>query len=305
MRRLETSRAARRADLEEEAPSTQLSEEIPEGIPLPTLEVPYLHILEGCIRLLYGVPTDPLWASYPAADMGKLKMKISKAELEATKKKKKDKQAAAKGGASSASDKGGRRPSVNASSPAPYQSPFPLATLPLPRGQDVPAPRPQLKIRAKKNKLHQCWGGQGIQKKARPTSTPAIIALAKTTSLKQTALEATKRAEQLERKWSEADQKLIEKDRELEALRLDYAQVAGERDAPSDEEEDGQEDLEITSGEDEPDEGDAPPVNQPDVPGHNAEPNDSFEEAMRLPSNEESGPGQTSRAANADDEAQD
>ncbi|KAF3446412.1 hypothetical protein FNV43_RR11591 [Rhamnella rubrinervis] len=74
---------------------------------------------------------------------------------------------------------------------------------------------------------------------------------------------------------------------------------------PSDEEEDGQEDLEITSGEDEPDEGDAPPVNQPDVPGLNAEPNDSFEEAMRLPSNEESGPGQTSRAANADDEAQD
>ncbi|KAF3440268.1 hypothetical protein FNV43_RR18552 [Rhamnella rubrinervis] len=137
-------------------------------------------------------------------------------------------------------------------------------------------------------------------------------------ALKQTAVEATKRAEQLERKWSEADQKLIEKDKELEALRLDYAQVAGERDAlqakadqdrvtpdPSDEEEDGQEDLEITSGEDEPDEGDAPPMNQPDVPGLNAEPNDSFEEAMRLLSNEESGPGQTSRAANADDEAQD
>ncbi|KAF3457339.1 hypothetical protein FNV43_RR01996 [Rhamnella rubrinervis] len=123
-------------------------------------------------------------------------------------------------------------------------------------------------------------------------------------ALKQTAMEATKRAEQLERKWSEADQKLIEKDKELEALRLDYAQVDGERDAlqarvaqwpgakkhiykkaaidtilkntndmirafkagqtedwvtpdPSDEEEDGQEDMEITSGEDEPDEGDA------------------------------------------------
>ncbi|KAF3442324.1 hypothetical protein FNV43_RR16240 [Rhamnella rubrinervis] len=46
---------------------------------------------------------------------------------------------------------------------------------------------------------------------------------------------------------------------------------------PSDEEEGGQEDMEITSGEDEPDEGDAPLVNQPDVPGLNAEPNDSFE----------------------------
>ncbi|KAF3451247.1 hypothetical protein FNV43_RR07342 [Rhamnella rubrinervis] len=44
------------------------------------------------------------------ADMGKLKMKISKAELEATKKKKKDKQAAAKGGMSSQTDKGEERP---------------------------------------------------------------------------------------------------------------------------------------------------------------------------------------------------
>ncbi|KAF3450436.1 hypothetical protein FNV43_RR06517 [Rhamnella rubrinervis] len=43
-------------------------------------------------------------------------------------------------------------------------------------------------------------------------------------ALKQTAVEATKRAEQLERKWSEADQKLIEKDRELEALGLDSRQ---------------------------------------------------------------------------------
>ncbi|KAF3434875.1 hypothetical protein FNV43_RR21962 [Rhamnella rubrinervis] len=68
---------------------------------------------------------------------------------------------------------------------------------------------------------------------------------------------------------------------------------------PNDDEEDGgQEDMEITSGEDEPDEGDAPPVNQPELPGLNAEPNDSFEEAMRLPSNEESGPGQTSRLTN-------
>ncbi|KAF3455866.1 hypothetical protein FNV43_RR00508 [Rhamnella rubrinervis] len=81
----------------EEDPSTQQFEQIPEGIPLPVLEVPYLHVLEGYIRLLYGVSTDPLWASYPTVDIGKLKMKISNAELEATKKKKKDKQAASKG----------------------------------------------------------------------------------------------------------------------------------------------------------------------------------------------------------------
>ncbi|KAF3446504.1 hypothetical protein FNV43_RR11683 [Rhamnella rubrinervis] len=86
---------------EEEGPSTQQSEQIPKGIPIPILKVPYLHILKGCIRLLYGVPTNPLSASYPAADIGKLKMKISQAELEATKKKKKDKQAASKDGASS------------------------------------------------------------------------------------------------------------------------------------------------------------------------------------------------------------
>ncbi|KAF3457974.1 hypothetical protein FNV43_RR02636 [Rhamnella rubrinervis] len=124
-------------NLEEEDPSTQLSEEIPEGIPLPTLEVPYLHILEGCIRLLYGVPTDPLWASYPAADMGKLKMKISKAELEATKKKKKDKQAAAKGGASSASDKGQERPTLNV---VVEPSSLPIA---IPSGDSPPPKRPR------------------------------------------------------------------------------------------------------------------------------------------------------------------
>ncbi|KAF3450421.1 hypothetical protein FNV43_RR06502 [Rhamnella rubrinervis] len=90
-------------------------------------------------------------------------------------------------------------------------------------------------------------------------------------ALKQTAMEATKR---MALEGSEADQ--------------------------SGEEEDGQEDMEITSGEDEPDDGDAPPANQPETPRLDAEPNqatsnDSFEEAMRLPSNEESGPGQTSR----------
>ncbi|KAF3441543.1 hypothetical protein FNV43_RR15457 [Rhamnella rubrinervis] len=50
-------------------------------------------------------------------------------------------------------------------------------------------------------------------------------------ALKQSATEATKRAEQLEKKWSEANLKLIEKEKELEALKLDYAKVVGERDA--------------------------------------------------------------------------
>ncbi|KAF3438491.1 hypothetical protein FNV43_RR21253 [Rhamnella rubrinervis] len=119
-----TSEQQAEQNFEEEDPSTQQSKEIPEGIPLPILEVPYLHVLEGCIRLLYGVPTDPLWASYPAADLGKLKMKISKAELEATKKKKKDKQAATKGGASSQTTKAMNvQPLRSLSSLAPYQSP--------------------------------------------------------------------------------------------------------------------------------------------------------------------------------------
>ncbi|KAF3455790.1 hypothetical protein FNV43_RR00432 [Rhamnella rubrinervis] len=121
-------------------------------------------------------------------------------------------------------------------------------------------------------------------------------------ALKQTVAEAAKRAEQLERKWSEADQKLIEKDRELEAhfyfqggrqpvarwprakkhiykkAAIDAilkntndmirAFKAGQTEDwvtpdPNDEEEGGQEDMEITSGEDEPDDGDAPPMNQP------------------------------------------
>ncbi|KAF3443758.1 hypothetical protein FNV43_RR13448 [Rhamnella rubrinervis] len=157
-------------------------------------------------------------------------------------------------------------------------------------------------------------------------------------------------------KNGEAD-RVIEKDRELEALRLDYAQVVGERDAlqarvarwprakkhiykkaaidailkntndmirafkagqieywvtpdPSDEEEDDQEDMEITLGEDESNDGDAPLMNQPEAPILGAEPNqstfnNSFEEAMRFPSNEETGLSQTSHAADADARAQD
>ncbi|KAF3455789.1 hypothetical protein FNV43_RR00431 [Rhamnella rubrinervis] len=154
-----TSEQQAEQNFEEEDPSTQQSEEIPEGIPLPILEVPYLHILEDCIRLLYGMPTDPLWASYPAADMGKLKMKISKAELEATKKKKKDKQAAAKGGASSTTDKGQERPALNVIvEPSSLPIAIPSGDSPLSKRPRCSAPRPQLKIRAKKNRPRQCWG---------------------------------------------------------------------------------------------------------------------------------------------------
>ncbi|KAF3441161.1 hypothetical protein FNV43_RR15072 [Rhamnella rubrinervis] len=120
---------------EEEDLSTQQTKEIPEGIPLPILEVPYLHVLEGCIKLLYGMPTDPLWTSYPVTDMGKLKMKISKAELEATMKKKRDKQAAAKGGASSQTDKGEERPT---STVVVEPSSLPIA---IPSGDSPPSKR--------------------------------------------------------------------------------------------------------------------------------------------------------------------
>ncbi|KAF3438738.1 hypothetical protein FNV43_RR21502 [Rhamnella rubrinervis] len=70
-------------------------EPIPEGIPLPFIEVPYTHVLEGCIRLLYGEPTDPLWASYPIVDMGKMKVAAPTAEQLAEKeRKRKEKKAA-------------------------------------------------------------------------------------------------------------------------------------------------------------------------------------------------------------------
>ncbi|KAF3432428.1 hypothetical protein FNV43_RR27168 [Rhamnella rubrinervis] len=72
-------------------------EPILEGIPLPFIEVPYTHILEGCIRLLYSEPTDPLWASYPTVDMGKMKVAAPTAEQLAEKeRKRKEKKAARK-----------------------------------------------------------------------------------------------------------------------------------------------------------------------------------------------------------------
>ncbi|KAF3447731.1 hypothetical protein FNV43_RR08434 [Rhamnella rubrinervis] len=53
--------------------------------------------LTNPLRLLYSKPFDPLWASYPAVDMGKMKVKISTdAELAEKERKKKEKKAAQK-----------------------------------------------------------------------------------------------------------------------------------------------------------------------------------------------------------------
>ncbi|KAF3449521.1 hypothetical protein FNV43_RR10250 [Rhamnella rubrinervis] len=55
-------------------------------------------------RLLYGEPTDPLWASYPATNMEKMKMRISiDAELAEKEWKKKEKRAAQKASGSTPS----------------------------------------------------------------------------------------------------------------------------------------------------------------------------------------------------------
>ncbi|KAF3440820.1 hypothetical protein FNV43_RR19106 [Rhamnella rubrinervis] len=48
--------------------------------------------------------------------------------------------------------------------------------------------------------------------------------------LKEAVADANARAEQAKKKWSEADQKLIEKEKELESLRLDFSRVVAERD---------------------------------------------------------------------------
>ncbi|KAF3454062.1 hypothetical protein FNV43_RR04509 [Rhamnella rubrinervis] len=91
---------------EEEDPSTQQSEQIPEGIPLPMLE-------------------------------------ISKVELEAMKKKKKDKQAASKGGVSSQANKGEERPNnmvVIQPSSLPIAIPSSDSSPPPPKGKGAPAP---------------------------------------------------------------------------------------------------------------------------------------------------------------------
>ncbi|KAF3438467.1 hypothetical protein FNV43_RR21229 [Rhamnella rubrinervis] len=94
-----TSEQQAEQNFEDANPSNQQVELILEGIPLPILEVSYLHVLEGYIRLLCGGLIDPLWASYPIADISKLKMKMPfKAQLKELQKKKKEKKNTQKGG---------------------------------------------------------------------------------------------------------------------------------------------------------------------------------------------------------------
>ncbi|KAF3449517.1 hypothetical protein FNV43_RR10246 [Rhamnella rubrinervis] len=66
---------------------------------------------------------------------------------------------------------------------------------------------------------------------------------------KETAVDANARAEQAEKKWSEAYQKLIEKEKELESLRLDFSRRTPE---PNEDEGDDGETSEISSTESEP-----------------------------------------------------
>ncbi|KAF3443043.1 hypothetical protein FNV43_RR16964 [Rhamnella rubrinervis] len=81
----------------EASPSQPQAESISKGIPLLFIEASYTHILEGCIRLLYGEPTDPLWASFPTIDMGKMKVAPPTAEQLAEKeRRRKEKKAARK-----------------------------------------------------------------------------------------------------------------------------------------------------------------------------------------------------------------
>ncbi|KAF3443832.1 hypothetical protein FNV43_RR13522 [Rhamnella rubrinervis] len=83
-------------NLEEEAPSTKPSKKFSK-VSSSYTQVPYLHILKVALGFCTAC-NDPR-GFLSRTDMGKLKMKISKAELEATKKKKKDKQSQQRVGA--------------------------------------------------------------------------------------------------------------------------------------------------------------------------------------------------------------
>ncbi|KAF3453872.1 hypothetical protein FNV43_RR04313 [Rhamnella rubrinervis] len=293
-------------------------------------------------RTLRGGPSTQLSKKFEA-DMGKLKMKISKAELEATKKKKKDKQAAAKGGASSASDKGQERPTLNV---VVEPSSLPIA---IPSGDSPPPKRPRRSSppapAQDKGKEKQTTSMLGLEDSSTIRSDSSLVgpivdslmtrhdrSLLREMTLDEVGLEAAKclkprlhqrrgankarrqpqgqtnrrrplngrrwkvvvdqkrsrrigagsprtRLRQVGRggaakvaRWPRA-KKYIYKKAAIDAILKNTNDMikafkAGQTEDwvtpdPSDEEEDGQEDLEITSGEDEPDEGDAPPVNQP------------------------------------------
>ncbi|KAF3457943.1 hypothetical protein FNV43_RR02604 [Rhamnella rubrinervis] len=267
-------------------------------------------------RLLYSMPTDPLWASYPAADMGKLKMKISKAELEATKKKKRDKQAAAKGGASSQTDKGEERPT---SMVVVEPSSLPIT---IPSGDSPPSKRPRCSSppapAQDKGKEKQTPSMLRLEDSSTIRSNSSMVgpivdslmtrhdrSLLREMTLDEVGLEAEQNALKLAQNARYLYDAVIKVDKACKKKAEAYINaVAANKTLEENslaghsrpEEEDGQEDMEITSSEDEPNDGDAPLVNQPEAPRLDVEPNqvtsnDSFEEAMRLLSNEESGPG--------------
>ncbi|KAF3455225.1 hypothetical protein FNV43_RR05673 [Rhamnella rubrinervis] len=95
---------------------------IPECIPLHILEVPCTHILEGCIRLLYGEPTDPLWSCYLTFDMGKMKVQIPTDVELAEKERKKEKKAARKASGSSTTKDPKPTPSDMGKAPEPERN---------------------------------------------------------------------------------------------------------------------------------------------------------------------------------------
>ncbi|KAF3443266.1 hypothetical protein FNV43_RR12948 [Rhamnella rubrinervis] len=310
-------------------------------------------------RLLYGMATDPLWASYPAADMGKLKMKISKAELEATKKKKRDKQALQCRVVRLPKRIKARnvQPLRSLSSLVPYQSPSLIGDSPPSKRSRRSSPPAPAQDKGKKNQTPSMLGLEDSSTISSDSSMVGPVvdslmtrhdrSLLREITLDEVGLEAEQNALKLAqnaRYLYDVVIKLLKrsggesgrgrpKDRkgeggshrarlrpshwERDALQARVARwprskkhiykkaainiilkntndmirpfKAGQTEDwvtpdPSDEEED------------------APKLN---VELNQATSNDSFEKAMKLPSNEESSPGQTSHAADANAGAQD
>ncbi|KAF3445961.1 hypothetical protein FNV43_RR11138 [Rhamnella rubrinervis] len=270
---------------EDEDPSTEQTEEIPEGIPLLILEVPYLH--------------------------------ISKAELEATKKKKRDKQVAGKGGASSQTDKGEEHPTFTVVvEPSSLPIVIPSGDSPPSKRQRRSSPPTPAQDKGKEKEMTLDEVGleaeQNVLKLAQNARYSYEVVIKVDKAFKKKA-EAYINVVAANKTLEENNLTLKQTTIEIQKSRLDYAQVAGERDAlqarvalwpqakkhiykkaaidailkntndmirafkagqtedwvtpdPSDEKKDGQKDMEITSGEDELNDGDAPLVNQPKAP---------------------------------------
>ncbi|KAF3443426.1 hypothetical protein FNV43_RR13108 [Rhamnella rubrinervis] len=216
------------------------------------MEVSCLHILKGSIRLLYGEPTDPLWASYLAIDMGKLKMKMpSEAELEALRKKKRTKSSTIRTTYLQLTQSW--RPFCY------YHNILKGMTF---EEINLEFEQSALKLAKSSWYLYDAYIKAESAYKKKVEAYNSIAATNKTLEennlkLKQIVVDSTNRAEKLEKKWFEVDLGLIEKEKELEALRLDFAKLASS-------------------------------------PSHNPDPNqtapeDSFKEAIRLVPMEEDG----------------